>query len=291
LIQQETETYYQQKVRDVVSYIHNHLSDELNVKLLSEQFGISFFHFHRILKAYLNESLGSYINRVRLETAVKLIRYSNVPLSEIALRIGYNDCSAFSKAFSKEFGLSPQKFKSNKMIVLNTHVDYKINNLGKLVSDIKPKIVLLADKPVIYIKHKGEYGGKEFNNVWDVFWGFIMQNNILSWKPDVFSVYYDDPFETVASDCRAEFCVATNKQIITDNKDIETKILPGGKFAMFRFKGPHKRLIEIYESNFSIWVLNSNIKLRNAPLIEKYLNNYRIVEPNSLLTEIYIPIE
>ena len=120
-MQNKTTTYYNQKVREVLNYIDNHLADNLNIKQLSEQFGISFFHFHRILKAYLNEPLGSYINRMRLDTAIKLIRYSDEPLSDIAFRIGYNDCSAFSKAFSKEFGLSPQEFKSNKALVLNTY--------------------------------------------------------------------------------------------------------------------------------------------------------------------------
>jgi AraC family transcriptional regulator len=289
-MQKKTETYYQKKVSEVLSYIHNHLSDELNVKLLSEQFGISFFHFQRILKAYLNEPLGSYINRVRLDAALRIIRYSDLPISEIALQIGYSDCSAFSKAFSKEFGFSPQRFKSNNVIVLNTHVDYKTNNLGKLVSDIKPKIVILADKPVVYTKFKGEYTGKEYNNVWDNFWEVVKRNDILSWKPDVFSVYYDDPFETAAADCRAECCVATHKKA-SDSEHVETKTLVGGKYAMFRYKGPHKRLLEINEYILKVWVINSNIQLRNSPLIEKYINNYRYVEPNSLLTEIYIPIE
>lgn len=289
-MQKETEIYYEKKIRDVLNYIHNHLSDELNVKLLSEHFGISFFHFHRILKAYLNEPLGSYINRVRLETAVKLIRYSDAPLSEIATRIGYSDCSAFSKAFSKEFGISPQQYKSNKSLVLNTHVDYRINDVGKLVSDTQPKIVLLSDRAVIYTKFKGEYGCKEFNMVWNDFWQFITLNKILSWKPDVFTVYYDDPFETLADECRAEFCVATNKHT-TCNNHIETKILPGGKYAMFKFKGPHDRLMELYKRNFSEWLFHSNFKVRNSPFIEKYLNDYHQVEPNSLLTEIFIPID
>src|SRR5690554_2734518 len=136
---QRTEKYYSQIVKDVLIYIQNHLSDNLSVRHLAEHFGISFYHFHRILKAYMNEPLGSYINRLRLETAVKIIRFSELPLSEIAVQIGYNDCSAFSKAFSKKFGLSPLTFKSNNAIVLNTHVDFKINPKGKLSSDIKPK--------------------------------------------------------------------------------------------------------------------------------------------------------
>lgn len=286
----KTEIYYKQIVNDVLGYIHTNLSDDLNVKRLSEQFGFSFFHFHRILKAYLNEPLGSYINRVRLETALNIIRCSDLPISEIAFQIGYNDCSAFSKAFSREFGFSPQKFKANNAIVLNTHVDFKTNNSGKLVSDIDPKIILLADKPIVYRKFKGDFTGKEYNNVWDNFWDVVMQHHFLSWKPDVFSVYYDNPFETAASDCRAECCVATPKKA-TDSELVETKSIAGGKYAMFRYKGPHERLLEVNAFLLKEWLANSNLTYRHSPLIEKYINHYRYVKPDSLLTEIYIPIE
>ncbi|NLV19643.1 MAG: AraC family transcriptional regulator [Bacteroidetes bacterium] len=289
-MQQVTSAYYQQTGCDVKNYIYNHLSDELNVKHLSEQFGISFFHFQRIMKDYLNEPLGKFINRVRLETALKIIRYTDLPLSEIALQIGYSDCSAFSKAFSKKFGFSPQRFKSNNLIALNTHVDFKINNSGKLVNDIKPKIVIFADKPIVYTKFKGEYTGKEYNNTWDNFWEVVIRNNILSWKPDVFSAYYDNPFETDPTDCKAECCVATHKKA-SNSEQIETKTLAGGKYAMFRYKGPHKMLLKINEYILKKWVISSNLKLRNSPLIEKYINNYRFIDPPSLLTEIYIPIE
>lgn len=288
-MKQVTSAYYQQIGCNVKNYIHSHLSDELNVKLLSEQFGISFFHFQRIMKAYLNESLGRYINKVKLETALKIIRYSDLPLSEIAIQVGYNDCSAFSKAFSKKFGFPPQKFKSNSVISLNTHVDFKISNSGKLVSDIKPKIVLVSDKPIVYKKFKGEYTGKEFNNAWDNFWEIVLRQKILSWRPDVFSIYYDNPFEIAAADCRAECCVATNKNATGDDH-IGIKILPGGKYAMFRYKGPHKMLLEINRYILKEWFIKSDLQLRNSPLIEKYINNCRFVDPNNLLTEIFIPI-
>lgn len=289
-MQQGSDAYYSQKVHDVLNYIHHHLSDDLNVRLLAEQFGFSFFHFHRILKTYLNEPLGSYINKIRLETAVTLIRYSDMPLSEIALNIGYSDCSAFSKAFSKEFGISPHKFKSNNTIVLNTHIDFNLNNSGEFVSDIRPKIVILADRHVIFTKFKGDFTGREFNKVWDNFWNVVMQNNFLSWKPDVFSVYYDNPFESSVADCRAECCVATHK-MISNSENIGTKTLAGGKYLMLRYKGPHNRLLELNGYILGEWVSKSNYKLRNSPLIERYINNYRYVEPNNLLTEIYIPIE
>lgn len=131
-MQEKTTTYYRQKVEEVLDYIQNHLSDDLNIKTLAENSRISFFHFHRIIQAVIGEPLGNYINKARLETAVKLIRYSGESFLSIAERIGYNDLSSFSKAFSKEFGLSPQEYRANSNIILNTHVDYRIGNNGTL---------------------------------------------------------------------------------------------------------------------------------------------------------------
>lgn len=289
-MQNETSTYYKQKVLEVLNYINSHLSDDLNIRRLSEQFGISFYHFHRILKAYLNEPLGSYINRQRLETAVKLIRHSDEPISDIARKIGYNDCSAFSKAFSKEFGLSPQEFKSNNTIVLNTHVDYTINDSGKLITDIKPKTIQLPDKQVIYMSFKGEYGSEEFSRAWDDFLGFTTQNNLLGWKPDVFSIYYDLPSDVGIENCIADFCISTPRQV-APNGQINNKTIPGGKYAVFRYKGPYERLWKLYETIFGLWVLHSDIRLRDVPIIEKYRNYSLTGNPNNFLTEIYIPIE
>jgi AraC family transcriptional regulator len=287
---QETKSYYQQKVSEVLNYIDNHLDEDLNVKSLSMKFGISFFHFHRIFKAYLNEPLGGYINRVRLDTAVRLIRYSEEPLSEIAMRIGYNNSSAFSKAFSKEFGLSPHDFKSDQQIVLNTHVDYKFNDSGKLVSDHKPKIITLKDKTIIYTMFFGEYGGENINKAWEGFLNYAIQNNLVGWKPDIFTIYYDDPYAQDFKNCSSELCIATNKPAI-QTANIESKIVKGGKYAVFRYKGPYERLWELYKSIFGQWVLNSDIKLRDLPIIEKYLNYSPLTNPNDFLTEIYLPIE
>lgn len=288
-MQQETTSYYQQKADEVIRYIHNHLADDLNVKVLSEKFGISFFYFHRILKASLNEPLGSYINRTRLETAVRLIRYSDGQLSDIAVSIGYSDVSSFSKAFSKEFGLSPQEFKTNKEIVLNTHIDYRINDSGTIVSDIKPKIITLPDKKVVFISVIGKYGGDEVIKAWDDLIGFAMQSKLIGWKPDFFSIYYDDPDELGAENCTSDICMATKKQVIPRGQ-IGYKTVTGGKFAVFRYKGPYERLWELYESIYRGWVLTTNTKLRDLPSVEKYLSYSPKTKPENLLTEIYLPI-
>jgi len=289
-MQQTTSSYYREKVDEVLRHIHSNLAEDLNVKTLSEKFGISFFYFHRILKAFLNEPLGSYINRIRLETAIKLIRYSDESLSDISARIGYNDLSSFSKAFSREFGLSPHEFKMNREIVLNTHIDYRINDSGMMVSDLKPKIITLPDKQVVLIRVTGEYGGKEALQAWDELLDFALSHQLLGWKTDAFSVYYDEPDEVGIENCRSDLCVATKKNVEPPDP-IRLKTINGGKFAVFRYKGPYERLWELYDRIYREWLFSSEIKLRDLPSVEKYLNFSPKTKSEDLLTEIYIPIE
>jgi len=289
-MQQKTVTYYQQKVNDVLNYINNHLDENLNTKALAEKFCISFYHFHRIFKAVLNEPLGSYIKRVRLETATKLIRYSNEQLSDIALRIGYNDLSSFSKAFSKEFGISPNEYKENNNIVLNTHIDYTINTAGKLIFDLKPKIIDVPGKNVACITVIGQYGGEETLSAWDNLGRFALQNKISGWKPEVFALYYDDPDLVGLKNCKSDICITAKKKFIPC-ENIVNKYIEGGRFAVFRYKGPYELLWDLYYSIYRNWVLTTDVKLRDLPMIEKYIVYSPSTKPENLLTEVYIPIE
>jgi len=91
---------YQKSIDSVLTHIDANLFETPELDKLAAIANLSKFHFHRIMKAFLNEPLGSYINRIRLETAVKLLRYSSQPINEIAYRVGYHTPSAFSKVFN-----------------------------------------------------------------------------------------------------------------------------------------------------------------------------------------------
>lgn len=172
--QEKTISYYQQTVQQVLRYISGNLSGDLSIQALSEYSGISLFHFHRIMKSALNEPLAGYIDRTRLETALRLIRETHEPLYEIAENIGYQNLSSFTKAFGKEFGISPLEFRNNQEIILNTHVDYSICS-NKLVSNLKPKFVTIPNREIVFIPVTGVYGGKEVTDAWDELGDFVLK--------------------------------------------------------------------------------------------------------------------
>jgi AraC-like DNA-binding protein len=55
------------------------------------------------MKAFLGEPLGAYILRVRLETAARLLRYSDLTVEQIAYSIGYEVPSSLSKSLYKSW--------------------------------------------------------------------------------------------------------------------------------------------------------------------------------------------
>ena len=60
--------------------------------------------------------LYEYYNHQRLTKAKSLLESGEVSVKDVAARIGFTDSGNFSKAFKKEFGVSPSKLKNKQII-------------------------------------------------------------------------------------------------------------------------------------------------------------------------------
>ena len=89
-----TQEEYQKCVNAVIEYINQHLGEDIDLKSLARISNFSPFYFHRIMKAFLGEPIGTFIVRTRTEAAARLLRYSNIPIADIAYRIGYSSPSS-----------------------------------------------------------------------------------------------------------------------------------------------------------------------------------------------------
>jgi AraC-like DNA-binding protein len=99
-----------QKVATVNEYMHLNLSENLSLETLADLAGYSHFYFQRQYKFAMGISPTKQLSLWRLEKAIELIRHTDNNLKEIAGLIGYNDLPTFSKAFKREYGISPNKF-------------------------------------------------------------------------------------------------------------------------------------------------------------------------------------
>ena len=71
----------------------------------------SSFHFHRVFKAILGETLSQFVKRLRLERAVTMMTHGGErSLTEIALACGFGSSSDFSRSFRQRYGVPPSAF-------------------------------------------------------------------------------------------------------------------------------------------------------------------------------------
>lgn len=102
---------HQERMKDVQQYIHRHLGEPLNREVLADVAGFSIPHFHRVFTACTGESAVSYVRRIRLIRAGYKLRMGAVDIMAVAIAAGYESHAAFSKAFKKQFGISPRAFR------------------------------------------------------------------------------------------------------------------------------------------------------------------------------------
>ncbi len=102
-------------MQSIAEYINLNYENELSLKILSKKFCMSESYISRRFKEALGTCISEYINYVRITNAEKLLKTEKLPITEIALRCGFNDSSYFAGVFKKLKGITPYKYlKSNK---------------------------------------------------------------------------------------------------------------------------------------------------------------------------------
>ncbi len=94
-------------INEAVDYIEDHIDEKLSLATLAERFGISDFHFNRMFKTVAGVTLKQYILGRKLIKAIGLLRESKLSVIDIAMDLGFEYPEVFSRAFKKQFGLSP----------------------------------------------------------------------------------------------------------------------------------------------------------------------------------------
>jgi len=78
---------------------------------LSKHFNRSKSHISHLFKSECGMSIRAYCNNLKLEDAKILLKNTDIPITEIALNIGFNDPSYFIYLFRKSFGESPLQYR------------------------------------------------------------------------------------------------------------------------------------------------------------------------------------
>lgn len=106
-----TETKRKKLVAVIRQYIDEHLDKELNRKSLANLFFFSEDYLARVFKQETGENISDYIIERRIRRAECYLRETELPIGTVAIRVGYNNFSYFSKKFKELTGKSPNEYR------------------------------------------------------------------------------------------------------------------------------------------------------------------------------------
>ncbi len=110
LAENDSDTLYQ----SLIQYIETHIDENLSLDILAEKFHISKFHISHVFTETNGLSLHKYIIKKRLEMCKDAI-LSGLDISAVSNSYGFSDYSVFYRAFVKEYGKSPKKYRDEIM--------------------------------------------------------------------------------------------------------------------------------------------------------------------------------
>ena len=118
---------YTARVDRVIDYIEANISQDLSLQELADVAHFSPYHFHRIFRAMVGETLNDFIQRVRIERAAsRLVQNPKQTVTQIAFECGFSGSSAFAREFRNAFGMSASSWR--------TQTQLQCSNNGKIQS-------------------------------------------------------------------------------------------------------------------------------------------------------------
>ncbi len=102
--------------RDVIlekinRYVRDHLHQAVTISDIARELGYSVSHLRAVFRDRLGVSLGRYMRESRLSEAAQLLQTSELNISAIGERCGFESLYAFSRAFRKAYGIPPRAYR------------------------------------------------------------------------------------------------------------------------------------------------------------------------------------
>lgn len=111
VIKQHEDNRGNSNMKRLLQYIQEHYAEALSLSEMAKQFHFNPSYLSTYFTANNKEGFNEYLNRIRIEKAVELLREKELAISEISCMVGYSDHSYFCKVFKKFMSLSPSKYR------------------------------------------------------------------------------------------------------------------------------------------------------------------------------------
>lgn len=281
---------YVDSLENALNYIETHLCEELDLSSIAQSAGYSLYHFQRLFKGAVGDSLKEYIIKRRITEAARELVHTQAPIIDIAIKYGYESREAFSRAFEKVYGKAPSEVRKNGLLYCireRMTFDYMMFEYNMRKEGLKPFYRKLPQRIVVGRKWKVRNDGTNLQDV-PLLWQQWNKNKDFEKIPDI-----KYPNECMGlclfskDDTSFDYmigCEVTSRKIVPE--DMTVHILEPSLYAVFKTLGPITESVQkTWSYIYSFWLPESDYDHAGTTDIEYYYYNQ-----GQLTADLYIPI-
>ncbi|MEJ1161677.1 AraC family transcriptional regulator [Prosthecomicrobium sp. N25] len=284
-----TRKSYVERIERVVARVAAHVDGRRDGDLtLDELAGIaclSRWHFHRIYRAMMQETVAGTVSRLRLARAAADLRESALPVPVVARRAGFGSAAAFTRAFRARFGVTPAAYRRAGSVAEPPRA--LVPNASEDLDMLDVTVARYQPLRCAAVRHRGPYG--EIGRAFDRLLAWAGARGLIGPATRCLAIGYDDPGSVPPEDLRSAACLVVGPGVAPEG-EVEILTVAGGLHAVHVHHGPYEDLGTAYRRLYGEWLPSSGHQAADEPPFEEYLNDPRRTAPQDLLTAIHIPL-
>ncbi|WP_420404551.1 AraC family transcriptional regulator [Nisaea sp.] len=301
-MRKQTKASYAERIGRVLKQVAENVDAPLPLAVLAETAALSPFHFHRVYRGIVGETVQETRRRVRMMRAGHALRSGDKSVTVIAFEAGYESPEGFARAFRQGFGQSPSAYRKANAATpfrpTNIKVHYRPET-GKirLIADRKEhgmqvEIRTIEAQPMVALRHLGPY--HKVGRAFTALKGWLSEQGLEEAVTGSYGLSYDDPESVPAAELRYDACAtllagAELPQNLPDGMRLEA--LPAGRYACALLEGSYTGMQDTFQRLFGLWLPESGEELDERACMDWYLDDPMEVAEADLRTLVCIPLK
>lgn len=106
--------HLQRRIREVQAFLAENLDRDVDLRTIASEAALSPYYFTRQFTAYVGVPPYRYLIRLRINRAMELLLETELSVTQICHRVGFNSLSHFTTTFHQHTGLSPSAYRRRR---------------------------------------------------------------------------------------------------------------------------------------------------------------------------------
>jgi AraC family transcriptional regulator len=278
-------------IQDTVEFIEANIREEISLETVSRRFFLSEFHFNRMFRTVTGRTLKQYILGRKLSSAMEKLSATDEKVIDIALDYGFQYPEVFSRAFKKQFGLSPEMFRKDRPILESIP---KAQIVERNIVNYQGRMTLKGEGVFLKELHLEGFGFEVDANSDDFRYTMQESADAFLTRAQKSARLKKDKFYAAVhchGEDNGEYAVFYGMEAIDEGlkEGFESKMVPEGWYQRFLYTGDMYDIRESFMDDLYRWIMVKEVELLYNGI--GMLNIFQDDYPSTHAVQILVPVK